>query len=173
MKTHGLMAIGYDGTGIGSCFGTPKNCSEDEKKEFNELQKKAEGIIKEIFEPNQETNSTDIPHVKIENDDDVVIIDRFLGKQKPRCAEISIFICRADWKRRDGFEQSLTNDAINHWLRCWDKNKLTYFITTSWEANSFKSLKKYIESYCENDRHNVLVLMWDKTNGFKQMFPSK
>ena len=169
----GLMAIRDDGTGIGSCFPTPSSFNENEEKEFNELQEKAERSIKKIFEKSKETNSTDIPHVKIENDDDVVIIDRWYGKQKPRCAKISIFICRADWKRREGFEQSLTKDAINHWLRCWDENKLTYFITNSWEANSFKSLKKYIESYCENDRHNVLVLMWDKTNGFKPMFPSK
>jgi hypothetical protein len=173
MKTLGLMAIGDDGTGIGSCFGAPNNFSKDQEQEFNKLQKKAERIIKENFGPNQERNSIDMPRVNEKHDEDVLIIDPSYDKTNPRCAKITIIICREDWKKKGGFEKSLKNDAINHWLRCWDKNQLTYFITTSWEANSFKTLKNYIESYCDNNNHNVLVLMWDKTNGLIPKYLNK
>lgn len=168
------MGIDSKGNGIGSCFPKSKSLDEQENKEMMRLQEKAEKIIKNIFRENHETNSSEIPFIgSVYDNDDVQVIDELNNKLDNRCAKISIIICRADWNNKGGFKKSLENNAINNWLRCWDENKLTYFITPSWEANSFKTLKKYIESYCENNNHNVLVLMWDKTNGLRPIYPTK
>jgi hypothetical protein len=161
-----FMAIDEHGNPIGSCF--PKT---DESNNNTSIDI-ANNVLEEIFKEDKPIDPQGFPYdIKSHNPKvNIIDTDRF-GIDQFECKEITIIICRGDWRTTIGFENRLTKYGANYWLQCWDVNQLTIFITRSWENDGFYKGHNYIKSYIKNGGHNVAVFMWDKKNKLIRKYP--
>jgi hypothetical protein len=164
---------GYDNNGDWvSCF-PHLNQEIENNEEFENIFNTADDFLDKISEQLGDFNRINKDWLDRNQIDGITVITADNYRDTiPQCSEIVIFVCEGDWRTRIGFENRLKGNATNFWLQCWDKNRLTIFLTPSWENDSFYDGHEYITSYEKFGKHAVAIFMYDKSNKLVRKYPA-